>query len=217
VYDQMYIRYFTGINAVLLPSVTIMTESYKPSSTDILVTEMHSSHAAGLYAKLKSISPRLRRLRTKYSFYSYSQLVENTAILHMPYCPSVMSLFEHYAMYIPILVPSPEFLWDLHDENDLVTERTWQRLRTGKRPNGSEISGVDPLIPDPNNDVDRNAFLHWIKFSDFYQWPHILQFSSWKELSDIVDTTEWKSVSEKMKVFHAQHLADTRKRWADLI
>ena len=36
-----------------------------------------------------------------------------------------MSLFEQYGMGIPILVPSVEFLWQLHDKYDVVTERTW--------------------------------------------------------------------------------------------
>lgn len=81
-----------------------------------------------------------------------------------------MSFFEHYAMGIPILVPTPEFLWELHDEYDVVTERTWHRVRHGTRPSSSPIGPADGVsgVPDPNNDVDRDAFLHWGKTTRSY-------------------------------------------------
>jgi hypothetical protein len=34
----------------------------------------------------------------------------------LPYQLSVMSLFEQYGMGIPILVPTVEFLWELHNK-----------------------------------------------------------------------------------------------------
>jgi hypothetical protein len=76
-----------------------------------------------------------------------------------------MSFFEHYAMGIPVLVPTPEFLWELHDQYDMVTERTWHRVRRGTRPSSSVIGAAECCIgvPDPNNDLDKAAFLHWGK------------------------------------------------------
>jgi len=206
-YDAKYIEYFTGIEPVLWPSVTTMEARYNATSTDILVPAMHSPGRKALWARLRQVSPRFVPLKTKYGHYTYEQLCENTAILHLPYQTSIMSLFEQYAMGIPILVPSPEFLWDLHDEHDLVTERTWERVRTGKRPTGSALPGVDKAdVHDPNNDRNKDAFLHWIRYADFYQWPHILTFDSWDGLRTLIDATDWVTVSKRMVEEAAQQM-----------
>ena len=122
-----------------------------------------------------------------------------------------MSLFEQYGMGIPILVPSPEFLWELHDKFDLVTERTWQRIRSGKRPSNSPLRGVNQNILDPNNDIDKNSFLHWIQYADYYQWPHIIQFDSWERLMAIVNSQDWKKVSNDMILYYTTQMENTKK------
>jgi hypothetical protein len=209
-YDAKYIQYFTGIKPLLWPSVIKMEAIYHPTSTDIIVPEMHSPGKKAVWARLQQVSDIFVPLKTKYGHYTYKQLCENTAILHLPYQTSIMSLFEQYAMGIPILVPSPEFLWELHDEHDLVMERTWERVRTGKRPTGSVLPGIDTTMPDPNNDRDKEAFLYWIRFADFYQWPHILTFESWDDLGSLTNATDWNKISTQMREENAQKYAETR-------
>jgi hypothetical protein len=53
-------------------------------------------------------------------------------------------------------------------------------------------------VPDPNNDRDKDAFLHWIRYADFYQWPHILTFDTWDGLRTLIDATDWDAVSKRM-------------------
>jgi hypothetical protein len=207
-YDAKYVEYFTGILPKVLPSIVEMPMQYAPNSTDILVPAMHSPNRTALWRTLQLVSSRFVPLKSKYKRYSYHQLCENSAILHLPYQVSIMSLFEQYGMGIPLLVPAPTFLWQLHDQYDLVTERTWERVRKrrawerprkkGQRPARSLLRGVNASIPDPNNDRDKHAFLHWIQFADFYQWPHIIQFVSWKHLSSLIQTTNWHQVSQRM-------------------
>jgi hypothetical protein len=216
-YDAKYIEYFTGIVPKLLPSATTMEIQYAPTSLDILVPALHSPGARDLSKLLKSVSPRFVDLHQKYGHYSYEQLCENTAILHLPYQTSIMSLFEQYAMGIPVIVPSPEFLWYIHDKYDLVTERTWERVRTGKRPSGSVIPGVNATLPDPNNDFDKDAFLHWIRFADFYQWPNVLTFESWEHLGSLLDTTDWIDVSTNMLAAHREQVRDIDLQWESLL
>ena len=198
-YDAKYIEYFTGIKPVVWPSVTRMRTVYQPSSTDILVPDMHSPGSEKVWNVLRKLSANFVPLRSKYSHYTYEQLCENTAILHLPYQISVMSLFEQYSMGIPIIVPSPDFLWKLHDKYDLVTERTWERIRSSKRPTGSVLPGVASGVPDPNNDRDKDSFLYWVRFADFYQWPHVLTFDSWDDLLILTQTVDWTSISKKMR------------------
>uniref|UniRef100_A0A0G4GV25 Uncharacterized protein n=1 Tax=Chromera velia CCMP2878 TaxID=1169474 RepID=A0A0G4GV25_9ALVE len=220
-YDQHYIEYFTGIRPLLLPSVIRMPDSYTGESSDILVTAMHPNRPP-IWAQLNAVSSRLVSLRRKYGHYSYKQLCENTAILHIPYQLSVMSLFEHYAMGIPILVPSPKFLWELHDAYDVVTERTWTRVHTSTRPTGSIIPGfkTSDSVPDPNDDRSEEAFLHWAQYGDYYTLPHIVQFDSWDHLRDILEKygpTDWRAVSEKMLASNAKLLEQVTEKWKTLL
>jgi hypothetical protein len=65
---------------------------------------------------------------------------------------------------------------------------------------------VNQKIPDPNNDIDKHAFLHWIQYADYYQWPHIIQFGSWDGLKDILLTVDWKQVSKDMIRYHTTEI-----------
>ena len=138
-------------------------------------------------------------------------------MIHFPYQLSIMSLFEQYAMGIPILVPSPEFLWELHDAHDIVTERTWHRVRSGSRPSLSNIPGVSAGEHDPNDDISKDAFLHWIKYGDFYQWKYVVQFSSWDDLRSKVETVQWHDVSHKMLIYARARIAETREKLMQLL
>ena len=122
-------------------------------------------------------------------------------------------LFEQYAMGIPILVPTPEFLWKLHDKYD-CSQRTLGMLRSGERPSRSKHLGLIKQA-DPNNDLDEASFLHWITFSDFYTWPHIVQFGSWSELQNMLagETIVWGEVSRNMKDYTRHQISSLRLRW----
>jgi hypothetical protein len=200
-YDAEYIRYFTGISAIILPSVIQMDERYRGSTDTILIAPLHSPGATKLQALAQASSPLVIPIAQKYpGRYTYIALCNVTAIVHLPYQLSTMSFFEQYAMGIPLLVPTPEFLWDLHDEFDLVTERTWHRVRTSRRPHMSVIGPAEGMVgvPDPNDDRNRTAFVHWARFGDWYTWPHIVQFNSWSDLGAAINHTDWHSVSTKM-------------------
>ena len=220
-YDAKYIEHFTGVHPMVLPSWIPMAETYAGTSDDVLVAAIHSPNADAIWDNLRRTSSRFRDLKRKYGHYTYAQLCENTAIVHFPYQTSVMSLFEQYGMGIPILVPTPEFLWSLHDQYDLVWERTWQGVRASedgvpKRPSGSPIAGAG-TDPDPNNDVDKTAFLHWMAYADYYQWPHIVQFDSWEALRRAIEMTAWNEVTAGMRAYHSQALADVKAQWSSLL
>ena len=119
-YDKDYIHFFTGIKPIYLPSHTTMDGIvYNPISDDIVVAKIHKGEFSNMNVAelelemiLKKVSSSFILLRKKYKRrYTYESLATNKAILHFPYQVSVMSLFEQYAMGIPILAPTPEFLW----------------------------------------------------------------------------------------------------------
>lgn len=221
VYDLEYIKYFTGIVPILLESVSDLPERYKGISSDIIVAELHSPHKQAVEGVIKSISPRFRMMKEKYGTYTFDELCNNTAILHIPYQTSVMSLFEQYAMGIPILVPTPAFLWELHNQYTVVSERTWEYVFYGERPKSSVIAGSPEAereaIPDPNNDLDKGAWMHWIQFADFYMWPHIVTFNSWTDLNDKIEQQNWKGISNLMLQHNAKKVVELKEKWRTLL
>ncbi|UJR36816.1 hypothetical protein I4U23_029530 [Adineta vaga] len=187
-YDVEYIRYFTGLNVTLLPSLCDYTNvDYNPTRKEFLLAPIHATDFAILfkrllYNSLKSHEIKVVSIRQLYPDYEYSDLAKHPAIVYVPYQVSVMSLFEQYRMNIPLLFPSYELLTQWHFEYNVVNEKTWDQAWYGIIPNSSRIPGVLENIPDPNNDHDRTSIRYWLNFSDFYQWPHITYYESTDDL-----------------------------------
>jgi hypothetical protein len=210
-YDAEYIRYFTGINATVLPSYCQYTHvEYHPTRKQILLAPIHGRPLELFFMKslrqsLKNFdkgSVRIEPIRRLYERYEYSDLANHPAIIHVPYQVSVMSFFEQYRMNIPLFFPSLKLLTDWHYEQGVVIERTWDRTLYGIKPNSSHITGVLSGVPDPNNEQDREAIRYWLAFSDFYQWPHITYFNSTDDLLLKLVSTDFQAISSKMKAYN---------------
>ena len=212
-YDAEYIRYFTGINTIVLPSFCNYTEAtYTPkegksfliSKTQTGFSRTFSSNLTNVLAQINS-SVTVGHLREVYKrFYQYSDIAEHPGMIYLPYQVSVMSLFEQYRMNIPLFFPSLDLLTEWQHTHQLLNERTWSGVY-GQRKNCSVIPGVlGQNAADPNNEFDRTAIRYSLQFSDFYQWPHIIYFNSIEELAAKLITTNLKLVSENMKIYNQQ-------------
>jgi len=103
-------------------------------------------------------------------------------------------------MGIPILAPGPKLLTKWHMQYGLVSERTWEMVFNTRVPHGS-IIGRHPDADepfDPNDDDNAEAIEYWLRFSDFYTFPHIITFESWEELAEKLATVDLREVSHKM-------------------
>jgi hypothetical protein len=214
-YDAEYIRYFTGLDPVIIPSTIDMPDRYAPEKKTFLLATVHGKHAGTLTRQVARQFPTVLPMKTAYpGLYEYRDLCKHLGIVHLPYQTSIMSLFEQYAMGIPVLVPSPEFMWELRMSDDLMMERTWDRVIKNVHPSKSPIPGVNASVPDPNNDVDKAAFLYWVRFADFYLWPGIKTFGSWSELTRLTTVTGWTAESSKaMLTYHKVQKAEMRRLW----
>jgi len=149
--------------------------------------------------------------------YSYGQIARHPGIIYVPYQVSIMSFFEQYRMNIPLFVPSIDLLTDWHYTYRVVTERTWDGI-SGNLKNSSVISGVLASdIPDPNNELDRNAIRYWLQFSDFYQWPHITYFNSTDDLAMKLINTNLTEVSRNMKIYNANVTKTLHEQWRQIL
>jgi hypothetical protein len=225
-YDAEYIRYFTGINVILLPSFCNYTNSvYNPKRKEFLLSSIHSKKFELIFNKLLQESLdrydtdeiKIVPLRTMYRNYEYSDLTNHPAIIHVPYQVSVMSLFEQYRMNIPLVFPSLDLLTKWHYEYGLVSEKTWVQTLTGAIPSRSSINGVLTNVPDPNNDLDRISIRYWLNFSDFYQWPHIIYYESTDDLVKKLYTTDFAMISKKMKKYNKQFAENLIQKWKQIL
>ncbi|CAF4235264.1 unnamed protein product, partial [Adineta steineri] len=122
-YDAEYIRYFTGIKAIVLTSLCGYTRAtysrrkqkpflIAPIRNEIFRT-LFKSNLTNSLERLK-VSINVKYLREVYKHYSYRHLVQHPAIIYVPYQVSTMSLFEQYRMNIPLFFPSLDLLTEWH-------------------------------------------------------------------------------------------------------
>jgi hypothetical protein len=222
-YDAEYIKYFTGLKDVpVIPNYCGYTEvTYKPSRKQVLigpgrgVSETLVKQLKGTMAT-KSDAFEFAIIRELYPHFEYSDLVAHPAIVLLPYQVSLMSLFEYYRMNIPMFAPSPRLLAEWQLKYRVMSELTWDMVwdKPKARSNNDQFEGGG-YLHDPNNMMSEEAIADWIKYADFYEWPHIETYDSWDELHEKLRAADLKATSEKMKLENVkikQNLDETWKR-----
>ncbi|CAF0819703.1 unnamed protein product [Rotaria sordida] len=225
-YDAEYIRYFTGINTTVLPSICDYTKAvyqfkYKRREYIFIPTHKHISFNEQFLNELKlsikkfSASIIIKPLRELYKFYRYANLVRHPAIVYLPYQVSLMGIFEQYTMNIPLFFPSIDLLSEWHVKYSIVFDRTWEKALTGVSKNCSTIPGYDlnSTIPDPNNEYDYSSIRYWLQFADFYQWPHITYFNSIDDLAIKLINTNLTFISEQMSEYNHKKKLKILEHW----
>lgn len=228
-YDVEYIKYFTGIQGQLLSSFCDYNNlTYNPSRKGFLVAPIHNGGFNTIFfaefskaCLAMNCTVEATALRQKYPHYKYSDLTAHMGMVYVPYQVSVMSLFEQYRMNIPMFFPSRDLLTKWQHQHMIMNERTWKGVFGGK-PDKSDISAHSSQIafPDPNNEQDEKAILHWIEFSDFYQFPHILYYDSIPDLVkklQNVELAELLKVSNQMKEYNLKAKTELLEKWKDIL
>ncbi len=231
-YDLEYIKYFTNIhNVLLLPSYCgYIQNRYLPTRPEILIAPARGVNSKlakelfdelGLYQKSTTINKnsyelKIVHIRDLYSYFKYTDISSHPALIILPYQISFMSFFEFYRMEIPMFVPTPELLAKWHLLYGCLNERSWSTVY-GMPSSNSAINkhqnSSSNFKFDPNNELDYNAILEWIKLADFYEFPHIIQFSSWNELFSLLVTTDLNGISKKMKEFNVEEYVKVIDSW----
>jgi len=188
VYDQEYFHYFTGIRPLYIANMCdYCGVTWKPERAGNLIMDCRGPGAVAECAATTGAKP----VRSVYGKYQWSDLVKHPGMVHIPYNCSLMSFFEHYSMNVPLYVPTPDFLLDLALRHGVLTELTWNGyFKLGP---GSRIKGVRQDLPDPNDYSNLKGIRTWMKYYDYYQFPHVQQFSSFADLKhkfEPIESTE---------------------------
>ncbi|CAF1288151.1 unnamed protein product [Adineta steineri] len=226
-YDAEYIRYFTGITPIIIPSLCDYTNvTYAPIiKKPFLIATMYVDKFR--FQFMRNLKSSLKRSNTSITVgylrdiykerYEYSDIASHPGIIYIPYQVSLMSLFEQYRMNIPLFFPSIDLLTEWHYTYHVIDQRTWDTVY--KHPsNTSIIPGVLASdIPDPNNEFDRKAIRYWLQFSDFYQWPHITYFNSIDDLTMKLTSTNLTEISRNMKIYNIDLKQKLFQQWNHIL
>ena len=223
-YDAKYIEYFTGLKTLVIPNYcAYLPDTYKPTRKQFLVSPIHSTDLYEIFfAEFDNIVIRknlnlvMFPMREMYPQYLYSDLASHRGIIYIPYQVSMISLTEQYRMNIPLFFPTLDLLTKWHIKYQVVRQRTWKGYMM-KQSFKSAILGLYPKVPDPNNDMDEDAVRYWLKFADFYQWPHIIYFDSVDDLVEKMMTVDLNEISRRMAVFNNKTRLSIKDSWSQVL
>lgn len=134
-----------------------------------------------------------------------------------------MSIFEAYGMNIPMFFPSLDLLTAWHHEFYFMNERTWDGVG-GRRPWATYIQAHEHFrnstVPHPHNEWERDAIRYWLRYSDYYNLPHILHFASVEQLVEMLESyslepglRRLRVVSEAMRTHNRERLVRALRYW----
>lgn len=185
-FDKNYCELFLNKEVPLIESLCEYTNAAYTGKNDSFVIFTKKEIKKYLYAKNLINKETLGN-------YSWQDLCNQKAIIHIPYNISTMSFFEQYYANVPLFVPSQKLLMELYEtEISPLSEISYMRIHNF----GSK--SLFNLDKDPNNWKNKEIISEWIKHSDFYNFKNVQYFDNLFDINLLEDFDFFK-ISEKMR------------------
>ncbi|CAM4838225.1 unnamed protein product [Rotaria magnacalcarata] len=221
-YDQEYIKYYTGLDAILLPTNSLWyafnVTRFTQARTEILVGPLQT-HNHPLMIDMKNAATALNSsfqfasAKILYGHYHLQQIADHRAVVLLPYAVLSYGITELYALGIPMFVPTIDFIVELN----LVIDRTLidkfycgRSLKFDDMPK-QHTNSHHPFSPE--DIISPEAIHYWLQFADYYQLPYIQTFSSWTNLIEKLSTTNFKTVHDNMHDENVRRKVELTKKW----
>lgn len=193
-YDKKYCEEFCGGEWKFIPSICTYVSHLRCNGKENQIL-LWDRNRDGLRNELvyKNVEPRFSISQV----YDREKLIGTSGIIHIPYNISVMSSFEHYAMGIPMFVPSYDLLINWKKQGRHVL---------------SELEFCNNLNQPVKDD--------WVKLADWYDednMPGVMLFDSIEHLHELIDTYDREEVTEKMKNFYEIKKNRTVDLWKEVL
>jgi len=201
-YDQAYLELFVNRKFELIPSICDYTNA---NYTGIDERFLYFSKVKSFLNFIKN--PNVIDKKTLNN-YSWQNMVDYRAAIHLPYSNTIMSLFEQYTANIPLLFPTKSFLirlWKNYWDSGVMSECSWRQLGNYS-PNSIVKTDIDKIL-DPNNYTSVESFKYWSRKSDFYDeenMPFIQYYDNVAELEFKLETLKYNEISQKMSIFNSE-------------
>jgi ubiquinone/menaquinone biosynthesis C-methylase UbiE len=209
--DSYYLKYYTGINSDVIPSLCLYTNAKYRGYTN-------KFHCHALYGQEFDVLWNKANCSIFFQGlpwgYKWQDLYDLKGVVHFPYQISTMSLFEQYSANVPLFFPSKEFLFKLRlaYPNSILAHLSF--LREADLPRF--LSAYDDLNNAYNHDVIRL----WIDLADYYDtenMPYIQYFNSFEELGYLLKTADCHSISENMKKHNVLRKQVVFEKWTSIL
>lgn len=224
-YDQEYIKYYTGLDAILLPVNSLWyafnVTCFNQSRAEILVGPLQN-HEHSLIPTITKAAAALNSsfkfatAKSLYGRYELQQIANHRAVILLPYAVLSYGITELYALGIPIFVPSIDFIVELK----LVYDRTLiDSFYCGRTLKFEDMPKQHPRSNHPYSPEDivlPDAMRYWLQFADYYQLPYIQTFSSWNDLILKLSKTNFKTVHENMHKENLRRKANLIEKWKSI-
>jgi hypothetical protein len=201
--DQVYFhQFFKCKDDIYIPSFCeslfrLRTKSVQPMrfliwDTRQVLLQDKSPFMKELFAMLKGvhgecIDSQAILLAQQKNFLPEGYLDKYTAVIHIPYNISTMSIFQQTRANIPIWIPSKDLLEAILTDPSEPNELSWTVFKPGSEVNGSPLDKArDPAIVK-----------EWVSHADFY-YPETMgcvgTFDSVEDLVNKITTTNYQSM-----------------------
>jgi hypothetical protein len=160
----------------------------------LLLQQDKSPFMKQMFGKLKqrwndAIDSQALLMAQAQSYLPEGYLDNYTAVIHIPYNISTMSMFQHVRANIPIWVPTKRLLKELWLDPKEPNELSWCNFVPGSESNASTMDTVKR----------QDVLDKWLEYADFYKadvLPLVYQFDSIEELVEKVITTDYQTAME---------------------
>jgi hypothetical protein len=232
-YDIEYLKYYTGIQATLVPSYSGLyfdNNLYKGDNKKILIF-CYDSRAFVNRVK-ETLLPEFSadQVYDVYTPYTPEALGRHQAIISLPYSVMSYRTTELYALGVPLFIPSIKFYMNYYNEKykrfGFGSDRTMTtppycksnpELEHKTRPKIGSPNSIHPYSPNVEILEDVESENYWLQFADFYDWPHIQYFDDYEHLKKLLIETNFAAVHSAMKKELLIKKDKVVNAWCDII
>jgi len=204
--DQWYVEYFTGIKGMHIPSLCEYTNAkYTGTKNKFVIHDRSEISIPG------NLTVSLGQLRTGAWRYTWENLYSHKGIIHVPYHPGTMSIFEQYTANVPLFFPSKTYAKELFKQDKIFSDMTFYKIEKKSEPED---------INNPNSLRNPEILNKWIDTCDFYDvhnMKHVQYFESPEHLEHLLRTVNCREISSMMAEYNILRKESTYARWQEIL
>ena len=175
--DQDYLKHFTGVDSVLLPSYCRYSPPLKRLDSRLLILSRNQELGQVLQRQI----PESVTLDSAFHGpYSHEEFMNFSGVILIPYNISTMRLFEISTSGMPVYIPSDMLLKDWTKYPGVLSELSWVQVLGSPCPEYLKGTPADPKWPE--------FYDWWLNRADWKSklfFPNVATFSTPQEVYEL--------------------------------
>ena len=217
VYDEEYIRHYTGLDTFPLHATALFYTNghpYSPTKKEILFI---GHWLDPNISEIKSFN--VIDVRNLYPRWTLFDLVSHRAVVFIPYAVMTYKITEFYALSIPMFVPSIKYYRTVHpfgpDRSSLSSFYCKNMsLDADMKPHPTT---KHPYSPNLEADQDPEAEFYWLQMADYYCWPHITYFDDAVDLERKLAEADFDKIHRLMVEENEEKKKRLEETWSEVV